>query len=155
MFNVLRDFPAVARIVQVGVRDFCDAEARRAAEDPRVKLFDDRTLAEELFRGAGWSELSRRIAACLPREVYVSFDIDGLSPDCCPHTGTPVPGGLSFREACHLLEIVVRSGRRIVGFDLVETVPGPDERIDQIVGARMLYKLCGLALRSNPEESYK
>ncbi len=155
MYNVLRDFPAVAKIVEVGVRDFCDAEARRAATDPRIEMFDDRRLAEAGFEGATWAEQCRRIAEHLPAEVYVSFDIDGLSPDNCPHTGTPVPGGLTFREACYLLETVVRSGRRIIGFDLVEVVPRLEERTDEIAGARMLYKLCGLALKSNPKESFK
>ncbi len=153
MHNVLRDFPQVARIVEVGVRDFCDAEYRRAQSDPRIDMFDDRRLAEAAFEGISWAEQCRRIVECLPREVYVSFDIDGLSPDCCPHTGTPVPGGLTFREACFLLESVVRSGRRIVGFDLVEVVPKYEERMDEIVGARMLYKLCGLTLKSNPKET--
>ncbi len=153
MHNVLRDFPQVARIVEVGVRDFCDAEYRRAQSDPRIEMFDDRRLAEAAFEGISWAEQCRRIVECLPREVYVSFDIDGLSPDCCPHTGTPVPGGLTFREACFLLESVVRSGRRIVGFDLVEVVPKYEERMDEIVGARMLYKLCGLTLKSNPKET--
>ncbi len=153
MHNVLRDFPQVARIVEVGVRDFCDAEYRRAQSDPRIEMFDDRRLAEAAFEGISWAEQCRRIVECLPREVYVSFDIDGLSPDCCPHTGTPVPGGLTFREACFLLESVVRSGRRIVGFDLVEVVPKYEERMDEIVGARMLYKLCGLTLKSNPNET--
>ncbi len=151
MHNVLRDFPQVARIVEV--RDFCDAEYRRAQSDPRIDMFDDRRLAEAAFEGISWAEQCRRIVECLPREVYVSFDIDGLSPDCCPHTGTPVPGGLTFREACFLLESVVRSGRRIVGFDLVEVVPKYEERMDEIVGARMLYKLCGLTLKSNPKET--
>lgn len=149
MHNVLRDLPAVERIVEVAVRDYCDAEAERAAGDGRIRMFDDRTLAKELFAGRSWDELCRRIAEQLPQEVYVSFDIDGLSPDCCPHSGTPVPGGLSFREACHLLECVVNSGRRIVGFDMVEVVPKLEERTDEIVGARILYKLCGLTLKSN------
>ena len=79
----------------------------------------------------------------------MSFDIDGLSFENCPHTGTPVPGGLSFNRAVWLLAAVVRSGRRIIGFDLVEVSPAPEERIDAITGARMLWKLCGQALLSN------
>ena len=38
------------------------------------------------------------IAAELPREVYLSIDIDGLDPSLCPDSGTPVPGGLGFAE---------------------------------------------------------
>jgi agmatinase len=79
----------------------------------------------------------------------VSFDIDGLDPKLCPHTGTTVPGGLSFNQANFLLREVVRSGRRIIGFDLVEVAPGPgDDEWDANVGARVLYKLIGWTLLS-------
>jgi agmatinase len=81
--------------------------------------------------------------------VYLSWDIDGLDPTLCPGTGTPVPGGLSFSQAVGLLEGLVRSGRRIVGFDLNEVAPGPDGgEWDANVGARLLYKQIGYALRS-------
>lgn len=149
MHNVLRDFPQVSRLVQVGVRDYCDAEAERVAADPRIALFDDRTLHEALYAGQTWAAQCDRIVEALPSEVYVSFDVDGLTIEHCPHTGTPVPGGLTFSQAAYLLESVVRSGRRIIGFDLVEVVPSEHERTDVIVGARLLYKLCGLTLKSN------
>ena len=47
------------------------------------------------------------------------------------------------------MEYVADSGRRIAGFDLVEVVPCPEDKIDAVVGARVLYKLCGLALRTS------
>lgn len=149
MYNVLRDVPQATRLVQVGVRDFCDAEAELAARDGRIRSFDSRSLARAAFEGVCWAEQCRRIVAELPEAVYVSFDIDGLSPELCPHTGTPVPGGLGFEQAVCLLECVVDSGRRIVGFDLVEVVPSAGDRTDAVVGARILYKLCGLTLKSN------
>jgi len=149
MFNVLRDVEQVERLVQVAVRDFSAAEAARAAADSRIVTFEDCALAEAEFAGATWDEQCRRIVDALPAEVYVSCDIDGLSPDCCPHTGTPVPGGLSFNRTVRLLDLLTRSGRRIIGFDLVEVCPAAGDRIDAIVGARMLWKLCGLTLKSN------
>lgn len=149
MYNVLRDVKQVERVVEVGVRDFCRAEYDMAQSSPRIEMFDDRTIAEARFDGMTWSEQCRRIVGRLPEEVYVSFDIDGLSPELCPHTGTPVPGGLGFNEAVRLVDEVVRSGRRIIGFDLVEVVPGMDDRTDAIAGARMLWKLSQLALKSN------
>lgn len=150
MHNILRDLPQVERLVEVGVRDFCDQEYERAQNDPRIEMFHDLALARNAFDGVSWREQCRRIIEKLPREVYVSFDIDGLSPDNCPHTGTPVPGGLSFREAVCLLEQLAESGRRIIGFDVVEVTPKAEERIDEIVGARILYKLCNLTLKTNP-----
>lgn len=149
MFNVLRDVERVRRIVQVGVRDFSAGEAAAAARSGRVETFDGLSLAAARFRGVTWDEQCRRIAEALPEEVYVSFDIDGLSPDNCPHTGTPVPGGLGFDEALWLVDAVVRSGRRLIGFDVVEVAPAAESRIDAVVGARVLWKLCGLTLKSD------
>ena len=94
--------------------------------------------------------LLREVVEPLPAEVYVSFDIDGLEPSLCPGTGTPVPGGLSFQEARLLLQAVVESGRRIVGFDLSEVAPRASDEWDGNVGARVLYSLVGFALLSDP-----
>lgn len=149
MFNVLRDVPAVTRIAQVAVRDFSEKEAALAASFGRVITFDDLSLAAAGFRGETWDALCRRIVETLPQQVYVSFDIDGLSFENCPHTGTPVCGGVTFNQAVWLLDTLVRSGRRIVGFDVVEVTPVPEERIDAITGARVLWKLCNLTLKSN------
>lgn len=151
MYNVLRDVPAVQRIVQVGVRDYSEGEVRLAARSERIALFGARDLALARFAGTTWAEQCRRIVDTLPGEVYVSFDIDGLTLENCPHTGTPVPGGLGFDEALYLVECVARSGRRIVGFDVVEVVPRAEESVDAAVGARVLYKLCLLTLLSNPQ----
>ena len=150
MFNVLRDVPQVVKLVQVGVRDFSEAEANlAAASGGRIERFDDMALAAAAFEGETWGAQCRRIVGRLPQRVYVSFDIDGLSVENCPHTGTPVNGGLSFNQAVYLLDRLVDSGRTIVGFDLVETVPAADGKIDAVTGARMLWKLCGQTLKSN------
>jgi agmatinase len=82
----------------------------------------------------------KAILDCLPEKVYISFDIDGLDPKLCPHTGTPVPGGLELEEAFYLIKEVARSGRQIIGFDLCEVAPGNDQW-DGNVGARVLYRL--------------
>jgi agmatinase len=149
MHNVLREIPGVARIVQVGIRDYSDEEdALIRAEPERIRTHFDPDLRRQILDGEPWNRLAARMVAELPREVYVSFDIDGLDAALCPHTGTPVPGGLSFPEACALLRLVVESGRRIVGFDLCEVAPDPTGRLDWDgnMGARMLYKLIGFAL---------
>ncbi len=138
-------------IVQVGVRDYCPEEADKLSRDPRITTFFDRDL----------SRISHEeMLAPLPPDVWISFDIDGLEPSLCPHTGTPVPGGLAWREAMALIGAVARSGRRIVGFDLCEVVPGIGSSPlgsgwDEIVGARLLYKLCGWSLRHRIDNGKK
>ncbi len=150
MENVLRRIPAVSKLVQVGIRDLCEEEHERIEAFPgRVHTWYDAELARERFGGLSWGQQVERMLSDLPREVYVSFDIDGLDPVLCPHTGTPVPGGLSFQEACYVLSALAGTGRRIVGFDLVEVAPAADgSEWDGNVAARLLYKLIGWALRS-------
>lgn len=149
MHNVLAELPDVARLVQVGVRDYSDEEDAFIRDHrERVTTYFDPDLRRSLFEGESWSRIALRVVASLPRDVYVSFDIDGLDPALCPHTGTPVLGGLSFPEATTLLRLVVESGRRIVGFDLSEVAPGGGSDWDANVGARVLYKLIGFALMS-------
>ena len=148
--NVMERVPGVARLVQVGIRDLGAAEHRyiRQSGGRGVAHFDAQLVAER-FDGVTWNEQVRRIVAELPQHVYLSFDIDGLDPTLCPHTGTPVPGGLSFHQAAALVAAVCRSGRTIVGFDLCEVAPGPrGDPWDGNVGARLLYKMIGWTLRS-------
>jgi len=149
LYNVMERTGA-ARLVQVGIRDVSDEEiAYIEASGGRVWTHHDAVLAAARFAGEPWAAQVRRIVEPLPRDVYLTFDIDGLDPALCPHTGTPVPGGLSFQEACALLAGVVKSGRRIVGLDLVEVAPGPPgDPWDGNVGARLLYKMIGWALLS-------
>jgi agmatinase len=149
MYNVLQ-LGGVGRLVQVGVRDFgLDEDALIRAEPERVRTFFDPDLRRRLFDGESWNALAARMVAELPHDVFVSFDIDGLDPALCPHTGTPVLGGLSFAEACAVLRTVAESGRRIVGFDLNEVAPDPGgSEWDGNVGARVLYKEIGFALLS-------
>ncbi|HET6440493.1 MAG TPA: agmatinase family protein [Anaeromyxobacter sp.] len=149
LYNAAERLPEIARIVQVGVRDLSEEEhAYAAASGGRVVQHLDADLSRARLEGETFAAQVRRILEPLPAEVYVTFDIDGLDPALCPHTGTPVPGGLSFSEATYLLSAVVRSGRRIVGFDLVEVAPDPaGGEWDGNVGARILYKLAGFTLR--------
>lgn len=150
MRNVMDRIPQVSSLVQVGIRDFCEEEFDYASsKKERIRVFTDRDCSRRKFEGTSWAQIAREIVESLPDEVWVSFDIDGLDPRFCPHTGTPVPGGLDFQEANYLLGLLARSGRKIIGFDLNEVAPGPDgDEWDANVGARMLYKLTGWTLAS-------
>ncbi len=145
IFHNVLELPEVARLVGVGWRDVGAAEIARVRTDPdRIRAFWDRDLGAGAADGEPWSRVVARIIEALPPTVHVSVDIDGLSPALCGATGTPVPGGLSFRE----LQVLLRhlsAERAVVGFDLCE-VGAADW--DANVGARVLYKLAGCALRS-------
>lgn len=149
-WNVYKEIDRVERIVQVGVRDYGGREdALIRGSNGRIVTHFDSDLRRRMQDGATWTELVCRIVEQLPRDIYLSFDIDGLDPVLCPHTGTPVPGGLSFTEAVSLIRITAESGRRIVGFDLCEVAPDPSglSEWDGNVAARLLYKMIGFAVR--------
>lgn len=147
MFNVMNSAWRPKKLVQVAIRDFCEEENTLIEKRPDIQTFFDADLKARLFNGETWHSLCEEVVKALPPSVYISFDIDGLSPEFCPSTGTPVPGGLSFDQAVYLLRRVVKNGRRIVGFDLSEVAPGPSEW-DANVGARLLFKMCGWTLLS-------
>ncbi len=149
MYNVVTRVPGVARVVQVGIRDYANQEEHLIRTSPdRIRTYFDPDLKLRQLGGEPWMRIAREIVNRLPEEVYLSFDVDGLDPTLCPHTGTPVPGGLSFPETVALVRLVAESDRRIVGFDLSEVAPGPSGagEWDANVAARLLYKMIGFAV---------
>ncbi len=146
MFNAL-EIRAVKKIVQVGVRDVSISEVELSGKDHRIKMISDHDINSHLFCGGNWFTKCREIVSHLPDKVYISFDIDGLSPVYCPNTGTPVPGGLTPDSAIYLIRMIAESGREIIGTDLCEVAPGRDEW-DASVGARLLYRMAVLIQHS-------
>ena len=148
MFNALK-IPQVEKLVQVGIRDYCEAEFNITQHSKgRVKTFFDRDIKHEMYSGAQWESICDKIISELPQNIYLSFDIDGLDPKLCPNTGTPVAGGFETEQVLFLLEKIVRSGKKIIAFDINEISPGEDEW-DANVGARLLYRISNLVHTSN------
>jgi agmatinase len=140
MFNALK-LPAIGRLVQVGIRDYCDEEINVIDRSMgRIKTYFDEDVKEQLYEGKSWGSTCEQIIRDLPEQVYISFDIDGLNPKLCPNTGTPVAGGLEYEQAIYLIKKLVKSGKKIIGFDLNEVAPGSGDW-DANVGARLLYQL--------------
>ncbi|MFN4121721.1 MAG: agmatinase family protein [Flavobacteriales bacterium] len=147
-YNALK-INQLIKLVQVGIRDLCEAEAQIIKESKgRIVTFYDRDIKHNMMEGTSWKVICNEIVSALPDKIYISFDIDGLDPKLCPNTGTPVPGGFEFHEVVYLLKVLVKSGKTIIGFDLNEVSPGDDEW-DANVGARILYKLSNFTLVSN------
>lgn len=148
MYNALQT-GFISKLVQVGIRDYCQEEVDYIASDPRVTVHFDRDIQRASFEGERWSERVKKIVEELPEKVYLSFDIDGLDPKLCPNTGTPVAGGFEVEQVLYLVEAVLDSGRTMIGIDLNEVAPGTDGDWDANVGARLLYRLCNLLGESN------
>lgn len=143
-YNALESLPQIRQLVQVGIRDVCQEELDYVQQHSnRIHLYSMPHIRQQQYtQRQSYHELCQEIIAKLPQKVYISFDIDGLDPKLCPHTGTPVPEGLEFLEATYLLQAIVNSGRTIIGFDLCEV--GSASEWDGNVGARILYKLAVL-----------
>lgn len=149
MYNVLQEVPQVSKLVQVGIRDYCDEELEMIQQNPdRINTWFDKDIKEQQYEGATWKSICTNIISQLPQKVYISFDIDGLDPKLCPNTGTPVPGGFELQEVFYLFKLLHESGKELIGFDLNEVSTGQhgNDGIDSIVGARALYKMCNFML---------
>lgn len=148
MYNALQ-IKNISKIVQVGIRDFCEEEVGIVQkENGRVLVHTDADLKAESFEGATWAKQCDEIIAALPQKVCISFDVDAMYSWYCPNTGTPVPGGMSFEQAAYLFNKLAISGKEIIGVDFVEVAPG-DTDWDGNVGARMLFHLCGIFAKNN------
>jgi agmatinase len=141
MFNALK-IPQISKIVQLGIRDISQVEVDLIdLSNGRIITYYDARTKEELYAGKSWLDICNEAIAHLPQQVYISFDVDGLDPKLCPSTGTPVPGGLELEQTFCLFRALLRSGRKIIGFDICEV---GDAEWDGNVGARIVYKLANL-----------
>lgn len=127
-------------LVQVGIRSLCKEEADLIAASDGITTFyahATRPLAAH----------TEAIVAALPEHVYVSIDMDAFDPSVAPGVGTPEPGGLYYPEVTALLRTVARE-RRIVGADVNEVRPLPNEARTQFTAARLAYRLLGYVAES-------
>lgn len=151
MKNVM-DFQDISRLIQVGVRDFCQYEYNQSTfSKGHIKSYLNSDIKNSIFTGKSWDSICKKIVNNLPKNVYISLDIDVFQTQYCPNTGTPVPGGLEFDQVTYLLKKCVDAGKIIVGFDCVE-VNGDTDDINIITGSRILYHLCGQTIVSQIED---
>lgn len=119
-----------APIVQVGIRSMSKEEEPLADMErifPAHKLYLDKTgylKATDLLSG----------------DVYITIDLDVLDPSLMPSTGTPEPGGPEYSELMNFLKEVAER-KNVVGFDVVELCPSPDNKAPDFVAARIIYQL--------------
>ncbi|MBV8196686.1 MAG: arginase, partial [Candidatus Eremiobacteraeota bacterium] len=110
--------------VQIGLRDV-DPGEKRMLRELGVKAF---TMTDVDKRGLMHvMEEARAIAGGEDRPIHVSFDMDAIDPSEAPGTGTPVQGGLSYREAHLVMEMLYDSGQ-LGSIEIVEINPILDNR---------------------------
>jgi arginase len=112
-----------ADVVLVGVRDL-DAGERVRLKKSGITVYTMREVDE-----SGINDVMKKAQSVLSRHrrIHVSLDMDAMDPSVAPGVGTPVPGGLSYREAHLIMELLADTGR-VASLDIVEINPILDER---------------------------
>jgi agmatinase len=121
-----------APLVQVGIRNISEEEIR-ALPSLQTTIFYDWNMRDD----PDW--MARAVDA-LAGPVYITIDLDGLSPALMPAVGTPEPGGLEWRELTTLLRRTFER-RQVVACDVVELCPIPGMAAPNFVAAKLVYKL--------------
>lgn len=120
-------------IAQVGIRSFSSEEAAYV----KMKHLSP-WLAHKLQPAHNVNWISEVIDR-LPPVVYITLDVDGLDPAVVPGTGTPEPGGLSYRQVVELIRQVGQS-RRVIAADITELAKIPGCQVSEFTAARLAAK---------------
>lgn len=128
-------------LVQVGIRSLTREEHELIRTEPAITTLFARAIGDRPAR-----EWATRVIDALGDEVYLTVDVDGFDPSIMPGTGTPEPGGLSWRQVVDLLDAVFAS-RTVVGADVVELAPIAGQVAGDFLVARLAYRIMGLAAR--------
>lgn len=130
---VMRRAQECARVVQVGIRNVCTDEMHNVVPE---NIF----YAHLIHNQEDWME---KALGRLTENVYITVDLDGFDPSILPATGTPLPGGLQWYPTLSFLQKVFEK-RNVVGFDVVELCPQPDNKVSDVLAATLVYKMITL-----------
>lgn len=126
-------------IVQVGVRSFSPEEADYIQLKGLQPFFAHQIDPTD----QSWIQL---VLKALPQNVYLTIDLDGLDPSALPGTGTPEPGGLSYRQLVNLIKAVGRH-RTVIAADITELVPIEGSHVSEFTAAKIATKIFVNCLR--------
>ncbi len=115
-------------IVQVGIRTLAEEEWGLLKETDRVSAH------------RAWTRKARADLLNLPRDVYLTVDFDGFTPELIRSVGTPEPGGLGWETVMEILDTVFRH-KNVIAFDAVELCPQPSDITSSFAAARLVYKV--------------
>lgn len=111
------------QVAVIGVRSVDQVERVRV-KDSGIKVYTMRDIDEQNIATIA----NQVLAQFADREaIHVSFDLDSCDPRYAPGVGTPVMGGLNYREAHLLMELLADSGK-VCSMDIVEVNPILDNR---------------------------
>ncbi len=132
----ISDTIGTENILGIGIRAICKEEYDLIQEKKISIVPGNRGLDEDLL-----PEINERLAK-LPERVFITVDLDGLDPTVMPHVGTPVPGGLSWKQVTSIITRVFER-KIVVGADVVEIASGPGTERSDFAAALLCQKIIG------------
>lgn len=130
----------VGDIFQIGLRGQGSA---RPADFEAAKAYGANLITANEMHASGVQAVLDRVPD--GGRYYITVDMDGLDPSCAPAVAGPSPGGITYPQACGLIQGLTRKGR-VVGMDVVEITPAVDvNRITAITAGRLFVNLIGTA----------
>jgi agmatinase len=131
---IARRIQEICPLVQAGIRSMSEEEAIFIKEQA-IKTFSADFILDE----PAWIE---KICEHLTGDIYITIDLDVMDPAFMPSTGTPEPGGVSWRDVLKLVRGAAKKCR-IRGFDVVELSPIPGHVAPDFLAAKMIYRIMG------------
>jgi len=123
------------RLMQIGVRSMTRNEYEVASSSPRIVTYFAHRMENQ------WPEILDALRR-LEGKVYLTIDVDGLDPSIIPSTGTPQPGGLSWRQTMEIFRVLTGESRcELIGADIVEFIASPVPPGCDPAAARLATKL--------------
>lgn len=127
-------------LLQVGIRSMDIAETR-------VMDTEKTWFAHDMANDEYWMD---NVIEAMGDNVFITIDLDAFDPSILPSTGTPEPGGLFWYETLEFLKQVFAE-KNVVGFDIVELCPRPEEKSSDFLAAKLYYKM--LSYKFSEEDS--
>ncbi|NIP19289.1 MAG: agmatinase, partial [Xanthomonadales bacterium] len=124
----------VESLVLIGIRSVCPEEVSVIESDPRINVF----WADQLQADREGHHLQLLRQLLHGRDVYLTIDVDGLDPSVIPATGTPEPGGLSWWQACSIVQATAESSS-VIGLDITELAPREGLHAADFAAAKLVY----------------
>lgn len=117
-------------LIQVGIRSMDVIET--TVMDEEKTYFAHEMATDEFWTDSAIDQMTDN--------VYITIDLDAFDPSIMPSTGTPEPGGLFWYETLDFLKKVFEE-KNVVGFDIVELCPNPNEKSSDFLAAKLYYKM--------------
>lgn len=127
-------------LIQVGIRSM-DKSEKLVMDTERV------FFAHEMELDNYWIDNAIDL---MTNNVFITIDLDAFDPSILPSTGTPEPGGLWWNETLYFLKRVFNE-KNVVGFDIVELCPNPNDKSSDFLAAKLYYKLLSYQFELNKD----